>query len=560
MGSKLCDEKYYLFCETLEKNVNNIDEMIFMVGKALSILSDDYHIGRMDMEIESPISNVDHDGLNRLITMYAHRDGFEPDPYEEFFVGTDVGTMSIIVYPTSGYHWDDGEKKDIQFLAKTIYVSCGRARLLGLVHKVSMTDSLTGIPNSDGLTQFGGMLMASKAFDQYACIYINLKNFSYVNRRLGARYGDKILKAYADLLNSHVDDEDEIVARIGSDNFVAIVKKDKVQDFLFVLASANVTIMVEDIDASFDVPSHAGVYLIDKKDALRDALNCSSIALGIAKASKKDKYVWFQPHMLERIMNDKAVSAMFPKALENMEFVVYYQPKVHQGDLSIKGCEALVRWFRNDKMIPPMSFIPLLEEEGSICNLDFYVFETVCKDLRDWLDKGIEPVKTSSNFSKMHLTNPHLADDIITILEKYDLDPKYVEIELTEASGAENIENLKKFIAIMKNKGISVSLDDFGTGYSSLNLLKELDVDVIKIDKSFVDHIACNKKNDDIMVKNIVNMIRDLDIGVIAEGVETKNQLDFLNEAHCDMVQGYYFDKPLCHDDFEERLKKGSYL
>ena len=245
---------------------------------------------------------------------------------------------------------------------------------------------------------------------------------------------------------------------------------------------------------------------------------------------------------------------MFPKALENREFVVYYQPKVTLEDNCLCGCEALVRWFRDGVMVPPMQFIPVLEWEGSVCKLDFYVLDQVCRDVQEWMAKGIEPVRISVNFSKAHLHNPDLAKKILAVLQKYDVPSRYIEIELTEMSGYENYETLLDFVRTMHESGVSTSIDDFGTGYSSLNLLKDLNVDIIKLDKSFLNNMESRKKNDVIVIKNIIQMVNELDMEVIAEGVETMEQADFLRGMHCCMAQGFLFDRPLPHDDFEKRL------
>lgn len=245
---------------------------------------------------------------------------------------------------------------------------------------------------------------------------------------------------------------------------------------------------------------------------------------------------------------------MFPKALEQEEFLVYYQPKVSLPENRLCGCEALVRWLREGKIVPPMEFLPVLEREGSICALDFYVFEKVCCDIRKWLDTGIEPVRISVNFSKVHLHNLQLAEDIIAVMEKYSVDSKYIEIELTETLSYENYQTLIKFVDAMKKKGIHTSIDDFGTGYSSLNLLKDLNVDIIKLDKSFLQNIEKRNKQDEIVIKNIVNMVKELDMEVIAEGVETFDQADFLRNINCCMAQGFLYDRPLPQKEFQKRL------
>jgi len=214
----------------------------------------------------------------------------------------------------------------------------------------------------------------------------------------------------------------------------------------------------------------------------------------------------------------------------------------------------LVRWVRDGLIVPPMDFIPALEREGTICDLDMYVFEKVCKDIRRWLDHGMKPVRVSVNFSKLHFKDERFAEHILDIIHRQGIPATYIEIELTEASGFESFDNFVEFSKIMRDNGIEVSIDDFGTGYSSLNVLKKLDVDIIKLDKSFIDTIRNEDVQDEVFIRNIVNMINELGMRVVAEGVETDTQVEFLKKIDCAAVQGYYYDRPMPRDRFEERL------
>ena len=268
--------------------------------------------------------------------------------------------------------------------------------------------------------------------------------------------------------------------------------------------------------------------------------------------------------MIERSLHDKEISDKFSSAIDNNEFVVYYQPKIDLRDGSLCGSEALVRWKKDNTIVPPTEFIPVLEREGTICVMDFYVLECVCSQIRSWLQQGIEPVRVSANFSKIHLHNKKLAEDIIAVLKKYDVDSKYIEVEITETCGYEDFDALYDFVKSMKNYGIHTSIDDFGTGYSSLNLLSDLDVDIIKLDKSFIqtsDYPSVHKsdkkhKSTEIVIKTIINMAHELGMQIICEGVETDEQARFLKELNCDMVQGYLYARPLPVEEYENILLK----
>jgi EAL domain-containing protein (putative c-di-GMP-specific phosphodiesterase class I) len=211
-----------------------------------------------------------------------------------------------------------------------------------------------------------------------------------------------------------------------------------------------------------------------------------------------------------------------------------------------------------------------LEREGTICALDFYVLNKVCEDINAWLSKGITPVRISTNFSRLHMHNPKLAEDIFNVIKRQGVDPSYIEIELTESIGYDDFGALEKFVSALHNYGIKTSIDDFGTGYSSLNLLSELHVDVIKLDKSFVtppsqaedeSDASYNKrlKSNYIVIKTIINMAVELGLEVICEGVETKEQANMLENLGCHMAQGFLYDKPIPHDEFESRLTNGDY-
>ena len=297
-----------------------------------------------------------------------------------------------------------------------------------------------------------------------------------------------------------------------------------------------------------------GVYDAQATDSINEILHCSSIAMNESRQHPGNDIVYFEKHMLENISHEKEISAMFNEALKRKEFIVYYQPKVSIDEKKLCGCEALVRWNRNGQIIAPGEFLPILEKEASVCQLDFYVFRKVCEDIRSWLDMGYEPVRVSSNFSRLHLGNPHLAQDILSIMQEFNIDSKYIEIELTEASDFEDKVAMQRFVNDLRFNEISVSIDDFGTGYSTFNALKDLNVNVIKLDKSLLDHIGDDKHHDEVVVKNMVNMINELHLEVVAEGVENTKQLDFLHDAKCSTVQGFIYDKPLSKDEFEQRL------
>ena len=248
------------------------------------------------------------------------------------------------------------------------------------------------------------------------------------------------------------------------------------------------------------------------------------------------------------------VQNLFPEALEKEEFLVYYQPKVYLKDYSLAGAEALCRWYHDDELISPGSFIPVLERSKAICALDFYMLDHVCQDIRRWLDEGRDVVNVSVNLSRCHFGNRNLLNDILNVIDKHNVPHQYIELELTETAIDVNFEDLKELVFGLQNHGISVAVDDFGTGYSSLNLVRELPWDVLKIDKSFLEENKDAPEQNRVMLKHIIAMSQEMGISSIVEGVETIEQAKMLKENNCLMAQGFYFDKPLPKDVFEERL------
>lgn len=549
----LCSEGYKKFFDTLQDNVFMIEDMLTKIKEALPLLADEIYLGRLETRLIAPATVYEPAGKNDAIVFYCREDGYEDTPYYEEFHTGENGSAVFVAHPQKGHVWTEDELSAVKFLMQNIFFMCGRTRLMGLMKKAVITDNMTGALNNVGLMQFAGILQARGQLSGYVGLFLNIKNFKYINQRAGSGQGDILLKKYYYLIQNFLL-TDEVCAHLGGDNFFILIKKKRLDDFLQLISDVKISVTYNNVSISFDIMARIGMYSIEENDSMSDVISRASIALAHAKKTINQNYVWFTTQMLAKTLHDKEISNMFPQAIKNREFIVYYQPKVNLSDNSLCGCEALVRWVRNGVIVPPLDFIPVLEHEGSICTLDFYVLDTACRDIRKWLDAGIEPVRVSVNFSKVHLHNQKLAEDILAVLDKYHIASKYIEVELTEMSGYEDFEALSTFVNIMKDHGINTSIDDFGTGYSSLNLLKDLNVDIIKLDKSFLHNITEKNKSDEIVIKTIINMIRELNMDVIAEGVETFEQAEFLTSMNCRMAQGFLFDKPLPRDDFEHRL------
>ena len=411
-------------------------------------------------------------------------------------------------------------------------------------------DLLTGVANFDQLIRVGEKMKRRKKnrLTNYAGLAISIKDFKFINQEYGSVIGDIVLKNYAATLNGYLQ-RGEVIARNGGDNFIALVEKDRAEAFFNQISKVPVDVGEK---MGLTLTSRCGIYQINEDDSIYDVINACLIAVGETRRSGANDYVWFRQERRDEMIRQKDILSGYHKAIEEEEFIIYYQPKVNLKTRTLCGCEALVRWIRNGELVPPNSFIPVLENDGKVQELDFYVFDKVCRDIGDWQRRGIQPVRVSSNFSKLHLHNKQFVDDVLAVVNKHGADPYYLEAELTESSGYEDLDAMKYFVSEMREAGIHTSMDDFGTGYSSLSLLRDIDMDVIKLDRTFLRDE--NDAKEERMVENIVRMIHDLDRKVICEGVETEEQVEFLKRVGCTMAQGFLFDRPLSREEFEKRL------
>ncbi len=530
----------------MSQEIGDISQKLAQIIKPLA---DALSIGAIEYSFHGPVNS----GANGVISLFSDNCEHHNDPFVETFKTSDGGTATFKVAPKDSQVFSVDMIQGIKMLLWDIFMLAGNARLQKLLQKASTTDALTGTDNQAGLTRFIGILISQNKLKEYASIFINLKNFRYVNKSLGSQGGDMALKMYVSSAKVFLTAE-EMIARMGGDNFVILVKKDNVDNFIEKFTNLPITMNLGQKPVSFNIQSRMGIFYASEKDSISELLNNPAIALNVAKNIRNLDVVKFTKEMMVNAMHQREISSEFLKSLSNNEFIVYYQPKVNLQTKQLCGAEALVRWIRHNTIVPPVDFVPILEKEGSICALDFFVFETVCRSIQEWKVRGIEPVRVSVNFSKLHLRNENLANQILGIMRKYKVDSKYIEVELTEVSDYEDCQAMKAFVDVMRENGISVSIDDFGTGYSTLNVLKNFNVNVIKLDKSLLDNIGNKDSFDEVVVKNVVNLAKEMNKDVIAEGVETETQAKFLSNINCNSVQGFLFDMPLKQEEFEKRL------
>ena len=413
----------------------------------------------------------------------------------------------------------------------------------------------TGLLNERAFIDALNSLTQKQQLEKYALVYFDIVRFGLINERYGMDIGNIILKEYARWLEKLVD-KDEILSRQTGDRFIATVEKGRLEGFLQEIKSHEFDIEHEKRNYRINVSTRAGVYSVDRAMPGEEIISIAHAALHYGKTVKKKDVTFMTETLSMEIKERKRLENDIPLAMANEEFKVYYQPKVDITNMRLCGAEALVRWHKGDQIISPGRFIPLLEQNDLMCDMDFYMIRHLCADLSKWIVKGIVPPTISINFSRRNFSNENAADAIDEIVREYHVPKKMIEIEITETIDEFPISVLKAFVDRLHRLGYKVAIDDFGSGSSSLSLLREVTFDTLKIDKGFVDRAYAK----DLTILNyIIKMAKALNVDVLAEGVERKEQLETLKSLGCEVIQGYYFDKPLKKSEFEERILIGGY-
>ena len=431
------------------------------------------------------------------------------------------------------------------------------AGLNGAVIRASKTEARTGIANEHACIDFIDKLNPDDK-ENYACVFFDIKKFGSINQKYGHDCGDLAIAEYVKKISSIID-FDEILGRQASDKFIAFVRKNSLQALLDLLVLTEITIRDSNTGQIHEISISAvcGVYeLTDYNCSGEESITKAAAALSYAKNVTGREVEFLTREMKEKIEDSSALEVLIPGAMENDEFIVYYQPKVNSSKNALCGAEALVRWMHEGEIISPGRFIPLMEKNDEVCKLDFYMLRHVCKDLENWIKQGLVPPTVSVNFSRRNLSNPNLAAEINEVVKSYHVPKKMIEIEITETVDEFPISVLKEFIDSLHRFGYTVAVDDFGCGSSSLSLLREVTFDTLKIDKGFVDR---SYAKDLTILSYIIKLAKAINLEVLAEGVEHAEQVKTLSSLGCDIIQGYFFDKPLPRDIFEKRIKRHTY-
>lgn len=434
-------------------------------------------------------------------------------------------------------------------------------RLINDLKDMATNDSLTSLPNRGFIVN----QLSSLINDSYSkssligVMFIDLDNFKLINDTFGHSFGDILLKKTARKLQDSIDDKC-IIGRMSGDEFVIIAHDIYSLDIVENLAKRIISKFKVPLHIN-DTPVHIscsiGISTFPYDGCSVDTL-IKNADLGMYKAKKqgKNSYSFYDNAMGKSAFEKFDMSESIRRALMKNEFVLYYQPKVSIKDNKILGFEALIRWNHPELgLIYPNDFIPIAEELGLIKRIDEHVLKLACLQIKDWDSKGFSPLNVSVNISAQLFNQANLVQKIDSVLREIQINPSNLHIEITETLAIKDIEHTYEVLEELRSMGIKILLDDFGKGYSSLNYLKSLPIDIIKIDRFFINGISTSRK-DEALIEAIITMAKAIDLQVIAEGVENTEQLEFLDKLGCKGYQGYFFSKPIPSKEIEEKFFK----
>ena len=451
--------------------------------------------------------------------------------------------------------------RDIQFLTVILICILVMANIIFLYYNVRRRQELFRLAYKDSITggdNFSNFKEKAKKYENTEgyVIALDISEFKLVNNVCGNARGDEVLKVIWDVIMANCNDNEQ-AARVNADRFV-----------IFWIESSKKTVTyrieklineIEGISEQLSVPRLypvIGIRAVEKLDDADKRYGEALRAKSLIKNRRDRHYAFYDEIDYDTIVENKKLENGSEKALADKKFEVWYQPKFNSHTGKIVGSEALIRWRADDgSLISPGRFIPLFEKNGNIIRLDEYVFREVCRQQKEWQKEGIQILPVSVNISRFSLYYSNVVEKYERIINYYDVDHKYVQIEITESAIIENtviVELIQKF----HDAGFDILLDDFGSGYSSLASLNQMPFDTIKLDKSLVDYVG--NENGEKLLKFIVQLVQSLGMKITAEGVEYKEQLDFLENLNCDDIQGFYFSKPLMLADFSAKLTENN--
>lgn len=412
------------------------------------------------------------------------------------------------------------------------------------------TDNLTGILNRAGFEAAAASLLVQNPENKYCLIEFDIDDFKFLNNNYGFELGNKLLCALASCLQNTYHTK-QLCAHISADNFVVLSINDsqiidKLHNLLLLTLHQETFINI----CEFVSFTFGGYEISENNEAIQSIMDKASIAHKNAKVLEKSIITWYNEKFLEKLNNENKLKNRMHYALNNNEFKMYLQPKYTLSDLKIQSAEALVRWdIPNYGIVAPDNFIPLFEKNGYISEIDFHMLKKACDYIRKHIDTYGEELLIAVNFSRVTIYNQKFFQTIIEIVDSFAVPHHCIEIEITESAFDEISDLIIKKILSLQEIGFIISIDDFGSGYSSLNLLNKLPIQILKLDREFLQEYGVTEKTKNI-IKCIIELAHTLDIKVICEGIEKQEHVDFLQNIGCDYGQGFYFSRPIPQEEF----------
>ena len=457
--------------------------------------------------------------------------------------------------------WTDSDIELLHIMSNILAGGITHINYHKKINFMAYHDSLTGLPNrlllTDRINQ--EILRANRGKSLFSVMLINLDGFKMINDTLGHDQGDELLKQISKRLLNIVRKSDT-VCRLGGDEFILYINGYKDEESINVIASKILNIFQQAFilkGREYFISASLGIsqYPNDGQD-VKSLIKNADMAMYTAKTYGKNQYQKCTEELKNIAIETISLTNYLYKAINKNEMILYYQPKIDSLSGKILGVEALLRWKHPELgFIPPFKFIHLAEKTGLILPIGNWVLKTACQQFKEWQNKGFKAMKIAVNFSVHQLNHPYIIKQIKEILDETGMEAEYLEIEITESAAIDIKGNIKETLEKIRSMGISLSIDDFGKEYSSLNRLKELPIDKVKIDMSFVQGIGnCHK--DEIIVKTVIFLASEFGYQTIAEGVETKEQVEFLKKYKCDQLQGYYYYRPMPANEIEKLLSQ----
>lgn len=497
-----------------------------------------------------------HGRISAILTNLVMPNGSGYELLEQIQNNPNLQTMLVIVMADN----NDLEAEEkclklgaVNFIVKPVRPDIVKLRIdniMQICHSIRSLqeiemDELTGVYSRNAFLYHVKQMIDANPDIEFDVLAWDIENFKNINLTYGSEVGDELLRASAEFMKNNI--TNELCGRIGSDVFAVLypnsdeteieqTTKDLIKTFVKQAPVANLKLK-------------CGIYQkVDRSLSAMQICSRARLAIDSIKHDHSRCVAMFGGSISQKLMKSQRYESLFDGAIENKEFKVYYQPQYSPYTQKIVGAEALVRWEHEGKLLPPGEFLPSFEENRLIIRLDEYVFRSVCEYQRQRKERNQAQIPISVNISRQSLYQADLVEKTQEIMRENGLEPSDIPLEITE-SAAIGGEDIKPLADMLTNAGFSLHMDDFGTGQSSLSDLNTLSFDVLKLDKSLIDHIG--DKKGEMLLSYIVALSRELNVRLIAEGVESKEQVEFLQKNHCDMIQGYYYSKPLPQEEFD---------